>query len=700
MTVESFPRQAARTQNFTLGPPKAMTVAPDGSRVAFLRSPGGSDRSTCLWVVDVTDGTAGTERLVADPRALLAGGGEQLSAQEQARRERTRTAAGGIVDYATDEACSLAAFALSSRLFVAAFDGGARELPAAAPVVDPRPNPPGTQVAYVANGGLRVIEMDGSGDRVLAEPDGPTVTWGLAEFVAQEEMGRTRGFWWSPDGARLLVARVDDAPVQRWHIADPANPDRPAATVPYPAAGTADALISLAVVDLDGSRTEVSWDAEDYPYLITAHWSAAGPPLLLVMSRNQKRSQVLTVDVDSGLTAVVEAVNDDRWIEVVRGVPRWTPDGRLVTTRDLDGERRLYVDGRAVTSGLQVREVLDVSTDDVLFSACAAEPSEIHVCTVSLNDDTVEHIWPEPGVHSAQRGGALIGLVSASLEWYGPRTRLLLAGKGEIGEIASHAETPLLTPSVTIGAVGPRSLRTAVLFPDGHAPGSGKLPVLMDPYGGPHAQRVLAARNAYLTPQWIANQGFAVVIADGAGTPGRGPEWEKEIYHDFAGPVLDDQVAALYAAAYIYPDLDLTRVAIRGWSFGGYLAALAVLRRPDVFHAAIAGAPVTDWTLYDTFYTERYLGTPSGSPEAYDRSSIVADAPKLTRPLLLIHGLADDNVVAAHTLRLSSALLAAGRPHTVLPLSGVTHMTPQEVVAENLLRLQVQFLEEALVNSG
>jgi dipeptidyl-peptidase-4 len=167
---------------------------------------------------------------------------------------------------------------------------------------------------------------------------------------------------------------------------------------------------------------------------------------------------------------------------------------------------------------------------------------------------------------------------------------------------------------------------------------------------------------------------------------------------DLATPALEDQVAALELAAAAHPELDVCRVGIRGWSFGGYLAALAVLRRPDVFHAAVAGAPVTDWALYDTHYTERYLGDPAVDPAAYERSSLLADAPKLTRPLLLIHGLADDNVVAAHTLRLSSALLAAGRPHSVLPLSGVTHMTPQEEVAENLLLLQVDFLRSALAS--
>ena len=177
---------------------------------------------------------------------------------------------------------------------------------------------------------------------------------------------------------------------------------------------------------------------------------------------------------------------------------------------------------------------------------------------------------------------------------------------------------------------------------------------------------------------------------------GRGPAWDRSILGDLATRVLEDQVDALHALAEDEPDLDLTRVGIRGWSFGGYLAALAVLDRPDVFHAAVAGAPVTDWALYDTAYTERYLGHPDASPEAYARSSLLSRADRLARPLLLIHGLADDNVLAAHTLQLSSALLAAGRSHSVVPLSGVTHMTPQEIVAENLLRLEIDFFSRHL----
>ena len=203
--------------------------------------------------------------------------------------------------------------------------------------------------------------------------------------------------------------------------------------------------------------------------------------------------------------------------------------------------------------------------------------------------------------------------------------------------------------------------------------------------------------NAFASAQWFADQGFAVVVADGRGTPGRGSEWERAVHLDLATAPLDDQIDALHAAAERFGGvLDLDRVAIRGWSFGGFLAALAVLRRPDVFHAAVAGAPVTEWRLYDTYYTERYLGHPADAVNGYDASSLLPLAPDLTRPLLLIHGLADDNVVAAHTLQFSSALLAAGRPHEVLPLVGVTHMTPQEEVAENLLLHQLDFLRRSL----
>jgi dipeptidyl-peptidase-4 len=262
-------------------------------------------------------------------------------------------------------------------------------------------------------------------------------------------------------------------------------------------------------------------------------------------------------------------------------------------------------------------------------------------------------------------------------------------------EIASHAATASIDIRPALHRLGERELRSAVLLPTGHTPGQ-RLPVLLDPYGGPHGQMVLRVRNMFAVSQWFADQGFAVLVTDGRGTPGRGLTWEHSVRGDQLTFPLQDQVDALHAAARRYPDLDLDRVAIRGASYGGYLAAAAVLRRPDVFHAAVAVAPVTDPKLYDTHWKERYLGHPDQEPETYARNSLIGDAPALSRPLLLVHGLADDNVVVAHTLRLSRALLAAGRDHRILPLSGATHMAPSDDSGSNLLLLERDFLLRAL----
>ncbi|MFD7513197.1 alpha/beta fold hydrolase [Streptomyces niveus] len=722
----SFPRQYARTQRFTLGAPRAFTVSPDGSRVAFLRSASGTDRTNRLWVLDLDDrsGTA-RERIAADPEALLAGTPEELSDEERARRERSREGSGGIVAYAVDGAAELAAFALSGRLFTAELRAGtSRELPVPGPVIDPRPSPDGRHIAYVAGGALRVTGAEGDGDRELAVPEDEQTTYGLAEFIAAEEMSRYRGFWWSPESDRLLVARVDGADVQRWWIADPAHPDREPSTIAYPSAGTPNADVRLCLIGLDGSRTEVVWDRAAWPYLAAVHWSAAGDPLLLVQARDQRSQRCLSVDTESGGTRLLREETDAVWLELCAGVPALTPGGELVRIVDIqdnpadDGARVLFVGDRALTGPeLQLRAVLDIGERDVLVSASAGEAAqapetgEIHVYRIPYgapgevpDGDREAGTWgPERvsegvGVHTAVRAGAVMVLASARPEVSGTVVQVVREGK-QLAVITSYAQQPNLIPRVQLTQGGAHRIPCAVLLPTQYEEVDGPLPVLLDPYGGPHGQRVVAAHNPYLTSQWFADQGFAVVVADGRGSPGRSPGWEKAV-KDSLPLTLDDQIEALQALAERFP-LDQSRVAIRGWSYGGYLAALAALRRPDVFHAAIAGAPVTDWRLYDTHYTERYLGDPAEAAEVYAVNSLVTDdglAEPATpvRPMMIIHGLADDNVVMTHTLRLSSALLSAGRPHEVLPLTGVTHMTPQEQIAENLLLLQVDFLKRSL----
>ena len=726
---DTFPRQYARTRRLTLGEPRNITVSPDDRRVVFLRSRGGSDPINCLWVMDAT---TGDETLVADPDVLLGTDDENLPAEERARRERAREGAGGVVGYATDAKVTVAAFALSGRLFAAGLiSGHAREISVEGPVFDPRPDPLGRRIAYVSGPGLRIAELNGS-SRVLAAEDDPEVTWGQADFVAAEEMNRSRGYWWSPDGTAIAACRVDNSSVNRWWISDPAHPERPATEHPYPVAGTANPLVALYVLGIDDDRrAPITWDREQYPYLARVSWDGPEHLLVTVQSRDQRRVSVLRAHAFDGTSAEVWYDADEVWVELYDGGPGRLADGRLVTLADGGGARRLVVGGEPVTSkDLQVRAIAKIGRNDVVVTGNPLDdPTVVHLYRWSdlpASDDPVsddpasddpasdhpasDHpasggsvlagrlvaLTSQDGVHSGSVGGALMVVRSATLTADRPTFRVVDAGGSPTGvEIANHAEVPLVHPNLRIARLGDRRLAVTVLLPTGTGR-SDRLPVLLDPYGGPHAQRVVASNAAYLTSQWFADQGFAVVIIDGRGTPGRGSEWERAVHGDLAQPVLDDQVDGLLAAAAKFPQLDLTRVAIRGWSFGGYLAALAVLRRPHVFHAAVAGAPVTDWRLYDTHYTERYLGNPIEDPGPYDRTSLIADAHRLERPLMLIHGLADDNVVAAHTLQFSSALLAAGRPHEVLPLSGVSHMTPQEVVAENLLLLQLAFIRRAL----
>ncbi len=694
--ASAFPRRFALTQRFSLGVPRRFGVSPDGHRVLFTRTGGGSDPVSRLWLYE-----DGAERVIVDPASL---GGEpdsegRLPEAERARRERAREHATGVVAYATDAAARVVAFALSGALWAVRTDRGAPfPVPAAGPAVDPRPSPDGRYVAYVTGGALHVVGLEDGKDRQLAAPEGPDVAYGLPEYVASESMGRTRGYWWAPDSRRILVARVDTSHVARRYISDPAHPEQAPRAVPYPSAGTANADVSLHVVAVDGSeapRVEVGWDRAAYEYLVSAAWDGHGP-LVGVQSRDQRTLRTLAVDEATGATEVLHERTDAAWVEIVPGTPARTASGALVLPEDTPGTRHLRVGGSTVTpSGLQVREVVAVVGEEVWFTA-SEEPTTTHVWRWGP-EDGLRRLSGQPGVFTAVVGGGTVVLTGLTPD--GPVADVHERGQdAPSGSIASLGEDPVVTPRPEHLVLGERELRGALYLPSSYdRDGGGKLPVLLCPYGGPSVQVAIQAREWFVcVAQWFAEEGFAVLLADGRGTPGRGPAWEKTIHGDQLTPVLEDQVDALHAAAARFPCLDLTRVAIRGWSFGGFLSAAAVLHRPDVFHAAVAGAAPTDQRLYDTHWKERYLGHPQETPDHYTRSSLVGSGHLLRRPLLLVQGLADDNVAPAHTLRFSAELLAAGKRHSVLPLPGAGHSVGDPAVRENLLRFERDFLREAL----
>ena len=685
---DTFPRQYARTQRLSLGEPRNFTVSPDGSRLVFARSTSGQDSVNSLWILNLS---TGVETQILDPRTV---GTDlsQLTAEELRRRERAREGAGGVVTYACDSAVTKAVTVLGGYIVHVDLISATVTLPDIQPgVFDVRLSPDGAHISFVRGSQLCIADIAGN-ERVVASEPSDTVTWGSAEFIAAEEMSRMRGYWWSPDSQRIAACRVDVADVPVWHIADPAHPEHAPVEHHYPAAGSANATVSLHILGVtDNSRIDVPLSGT-WEYLNSVSWGTNGL-IAQTQTRDQRHVDVHLIDTATGSSSVIFTDEDDAWVELVPGVPALLSNGRLVVCADRNEVRRLVVDERSVTPDhLQVRGVISVG-DTILFTAnVISTPWEQDVYSFDTHNGSLSQITNSHGMVSASGTSNVLVTRTSTMNTVGPKFTVH-CNDTEL-HVASHAETPLVDPNVRIMSVGPRGIPVAILTPrDGLTT---KLPVLFDPYGGPHAQRVVASNGAYLSSQWFADQGFVVVIADNVGTPGKGSAWERGVFGDLAQPVLDDQVEIVRALEDIEPRADITRVGIRGWSFGGYLSALAVLRRSDVFHAAIAGAPVTDWRLYDTHYTERYLGNPSIDDTNYTKTSLMENVSTLESPLLLIHGLADDNVVAAHTLQLSSALLAAGKTHEVLPLSGVTHMTPQEVVAENLLLHQLDFLRRTL----
>jgi dipeptidyl-peptidase-4 len=646
---------AELTRGFTAGEPRAISVSADGSSVFFLRSAGPHDPVDRLWVFDTE---RGTERLVVDPTDPAPVGPHQTDDP--------------ISSYAIDRAGRTAAMALAGRLVVADLMAGTTNSPrVAAPVLDPVPDPTGRRIAYVADGSLRVVDRATGEDTLLAGESG--VTWGVAEFVAARDFGRTGGYWWSPDGLAVLATRVDSSRV------------RP---LPYPIAGTPNAEVTLHLLDLDGGWVDVHWDRETYPYLVAVSWSDVGGPLVTVLRRLQQHGLVLAVDPRTGETQVHAELADPRWVEPVAGTPCHLPDGRVLIGGELahDGydARCLFADGGLLTPpSLYVRRVAGRLGPDLVVEASEGEPSEQHLYRVGTHSGSasveVQRLTSSSGWHRGYAAGDTLVVGAASLDHSGTQWTVRRRST-VVSELSSYAAPQPYAPRPALQRVTDRRLPAGVVYPRAHV-GGRRLPVLVDVYGGPGHQEVIAARTAWQERQWWADAGFAVVVIDNRGTPGVAPSFEKVVHRRLADVILTDQVDALAALADKHPDLDLTRIGIRGWGFGGWLAALAVLRRPEVYRCGVAGSPVSDWLRYDTAYAERYLGLPDDASDVYAHNSLLESAAEPMsrgegRPLLLIYGEGDQDVPPVHARRLGDALASAGRPLTTIALDGPARRLP------------------------
>ncbi|MDY7084506.1 MAG: prolyl oligopeptidase family serine peptidase [Actinomycetota bacterium] len=581
-----FPGLAERTGHFRYGAPHALTVGADGRRVAFLRSTGPEDPVASLWVLNVA---TAAESLVAP---------------------------GPVSAYATDRDARVAAFAREGRVFRADLVRGAvTEVATGEPADDPRPDPLGVSIGYVSHGSgspsLRVVGPDG--DRLLAgEPGnawrehGATIGWGVADETARR-LGRDRGWWWAPDGTRILAART-------------------AATT------------SLHLLDLDFGWVDVHWDRETYPHVVSVRWEDGGGPLITVLRRLQQHGLVLAVDPRTGETQVHAELADPRWVEPVPGTPRHLPDGRVLVGGELahDGfdARCLFADGSLLTPpGLYVRRVVGTAprpgspSPDLIVEGTDGDPATQSVFRVrtSLGSGGAEarDATGTPGWHRAVTGGDV--LVLDDVVWRGEAR---VAALGNVSAPLPYAPAPALE------RVTDRRLPAAVLYPTTFV-GGNKIPVLVTLGDGPGRQQVVNDPAAWQERQWWADAGFAVVSIDGRGTPGVAPSFEKVVHRRLVDVSLADQVDALLALQGKHPDLDLGTVAVRGRGAGGWLAAMAVLRRPDVFHRGAARNPVVDWHDEPAVVAERYLGDHRDSADIYEKHAL-RDAG--SHPALLLIG--------------------------------------------------------------
>lgn len=687
----TYLRDHAQTRGFQLGRPAKAKFTPDGSAVLFLRAQPRAAKQS-LFAFDVATGKT-TELLT--PEKLLAGAEEKLSPEEKARRERQRVSVGGFTAFALSPDGRLILVGLSGQLYTVERAGGkATELATGkGTLVDPKFSPDGTRVSYVLDHDLYTLDLASGKETRVTTGGTEKKSHALAEFVAQEEMARHTGYWWSPDGKAFLYEEADADGVETWYVADPTNPEQAPHASFYPRPGKANVKVRLGIIPSGGGETTwVAWDREKYPYLADVRWDKEGPPTVLVQTRDQQDMRLLDIDPATGKTTELLAVSDPAWVNIVHDTPRWLADGSFLWTNQTKAGYQLERRGRkgellgvlaAPETGYRELLAFDEAAKTAFFLG-TSRPTERHVFSLPLAGGKPVALTRDEGVHAAvfsKDAGRYV--VTAATPKAMPRSVVCKADGTALGELPSVAENPPFVPNAEVVQVGDDGYWAMIQRPKDFD-ASKKYPVIVKVYGGPGHQQVLASMAPRLIDQWIADQGFVVVSVDNKGTPGRSRDWEKAVYLKFGSVPLEGQVAGLKALGKKFPEMDLERVGIYGWSFGGYMAAQAVLREPDVFKVGVAGAPVTEWLDYDTHYTERFLNLPQKEETAYTSGSLLPLAKELRRPLLLVHGTVDDNVFFRHTLRLADALFREGKEFDLLPLPGLTHMVPDPVVTQRM----------------
>ena len=706
-----FPLELRSTRGYRIGEPTRAIPTADGRFVFFLRATADDARNS-LWEVNVATGAV---RELIHPDALVAGP-EVLSAEEKARRERARIRSGGLTSFQATRDGALLIVGLSGRLFaLTRATGKTRELTAARGAIDPQLSPDGTKLAYVRNNDVYVVLTSGGKEIAVTRGGTDANPHGVAEFMAQEEFDRPSGFWWSPDGGSILYEDADVSALPKWTLADPGHPETPPQVLAYPKTGAPNAIVRLAIAPVRAgasakSPRKVVWDGARYPYLTAVTWTKNAPPTLYVRDRAEQHAALLAVDPDTGATSTLLTEEDSAWIDIDPSMPHWLPDGSgflWSTERNGGWELELHDKRGAKTStvmskALGYRQLRAVDAEkQVAYVAASSEPTAAEVWAAPLDGRA-----PKPVVGSTE------GITFSNFAENG---RVYAFGEGtKRGEhrfgvrsvdgsvniaLPSVAKVPPFLPNVEYTTVGKDEVRVAIVRPR-QFDAKRRYPVIDAIYGGPVENMVTADARRYFEQQWIADNARAIVVSlDTRGTMFRGREWMRAFRGRFGDLPVEGHAEALPMLGAKYPELDVSRVGIYGWSAGGYYSAMAILRRPDVFKAAVAGALTADLTDYDAIM-ERLLGAPPN--KAYDDASLLKWAAQPptpaapARPILWIHGTADDNVYLLHGLKFAEAMARAGRPVEFMPLIGQTHMVSDPERSAAALKRTAEYFREHL----
>jgi dipeptidyl-peptidase 4 len=692
--------EVAATRGYTLGTPVGAVPTPDGKSALYLRS-GPRDTVQRLFEFDIA---TAKERELITPEALLGGQQEHLSAEEKARRERARVSVRGFTAFLLSRDGSRVLLSLGGRLFAfARADGKVTPLPGEGWIA-PQLSPDGAKVGALRDDDLHVIDIAAGTDTQLTHGAGEALQHGEAEFVAQEEMDRRDGFWWSPDSQSIAYEEADLSPVETDYIGDPLAPAQKPVEFRYPRAGTANAIIRLGVMSAAGGPTVwMSWDNKAYPYLARVEWMKGGPLSLLVQNREQTDEKYFAADPKAGTTHLLWEERDSAWLDLPASVPKevpyWLPDGSgFLWMTERGGQMQLErhaADGKLLNAitppGFRFEALLDVdmqSGEAVVQGGTDRLSTQIY--RVNLKGGAPIPIAVARGLNTGQFGEQHAFFAHGYNLLDGSHGVDLLSRDGKrIAELPSKAEKPPFMPAPEYFTVGKLGFDAMVLHPRDFD-SKRKYAVILSVYAGPAAKLVWAAPRNYFANQCMADRGYIVATSDNRGTPGRDSAWFRAVKGNAIDIPLQDQVDALRALGARVPQMDMARVGVFGWSFGGYFSAMATMRRPDVFAAGIAGAPVVDWQDYDTYYTERYMGLPDANAEGYRKSNVLTYVDQLSRPLLIVHGVTDDNVHFEHTMKLTLALLKAGKPYDLLLLPG-THMLADDLLRARETEKQMDF---------